>query len=59
MYLLTNHDKWLIGQIHEYLEHNCDLTIKNFCDVYERLETAYNHAKDEERKLIFDQANGD
>jgi hypothetical protein len=64
MYQLTNHDKWLVGRIHQHLDHDCNLTLKGFCEVYERLENAFCWTKDDEMKVVWgavktDRSEGD
>lgn len=52
MYQLTDHDKWFLGRLHCNLDHDCTLTTKGFCPVWENLEVAYTATKDEEAKRL-------
>lgn len=49
MYLLTEHDKWFIGQMHAQMSHDCDIQT---CQLFFGLETAYLEAKNEEQKRL-------
>lgn len=52
MYQLTDHDNWFLGRLHEHLDHDCSLTSKGFCSIWEGLEVAYLEAKNEEQKKL-------
>lgn len=46
MYILTNEDLVLLGQMHSYLQHDCKMSPDSGCEMYEELEQAYGRAKD-------------